>query len=71
MGYGWRRVTEAVRQKVVFDKVFQTTSNARNEAMFKETTEFCTHLKGLEKDLRSLQREVEGGCCHRRLRQAL
>ena len=60
MGYGWRRVTEAVRQKVTTDKQFLPTSNARNEAMFKEASDFCVHLKTLERDLRSLHKEVEG-----------
>lgn len=62
MGFGWRRVSEAVRQKVVTDRQFAPTSNARNEAMFKEATDFCTHLKTLEKDLRALHKEVECEC---------
>ncbi|MEW5306765.1 MAG: hypothetical protein WDW36_009206 [Sanguina aurantia] len=63
MGQGWRRVSESVRQKVIGfeDKNFKPTSNKRNEAMFIECTDFAAHLKTLERDLRALQKQVEGG----------
>ncbi|GFR46221.1 hypothetical protein Agub_g7764 [Astrephomene gubernaculifera] len=60
MGHGWRRVMENVRQKVGADRTFKATSNARNEAMFKEATEFCSHLRLLERDLRSMHKEIDG-----------
>lgn len=60
MGYGWRRVMETMRQKVGTDKAFVATSNARNEAMFKEATDFCNHLRLLERDLRSMHKEIDG-----------
>jgi hypothetical protein len=60
MGYGWRRVTETVRQRLGSDKSFKATTNARNEAMFKEATDFCAHLRLLERDLRSTHKDVEG-----------
>ncbi|PNH05628.1 hypothetical protein TSOC_008132 [Tetrabaena socialis] len=61
MGHGWRRVMENVRQKVgAGDRAFKATSNSRNEAMFKETTDFCSHLRLLERDLRGIHREIEG-----------
>ncbi|PNW71418.1 hypothetical protein CHLRE_16g653450v5 [Chlamydomonas reinhardtii] len=59
MGYGWRRVMETMRQKVGTDKAFVATSNARNEAMFKEATDFCNHLRLLERDLRSMHKEID------------
>ncbi|EFJ46717.1 hypothetical protein VOLCADRAFT_105381 [Volvox carteri f. nagariensis] len=59
MGHAWRVVMENVRQKVGADRTFKATSNARNEAMFKEATEFCTHLRVLERDLRSLHKEID------------
>ncbi|KAG2451877.1 hypothetical protein HYH02_003652 [Chlamydomonas schloesseri] len=59
MGHGWRRVMETVRQKVGTDKTFVATSNARNEAMFKEATDFCAHLRTLERDLRSMHKEID------------
>mmetsp|Transcript_22125 Transcript_22125/g.48307 ORF Transcript_22125/g.48307 Transcript_22125/m.48307 type:complete len:388 (+) Transcript_22125:179-1342(+) len=64
MGQGWRRVTEAVRQKVgmvgIADKEFVATSNGRNEAMFKEASDFAVHMRTMEKDLLSLQKLVDG-----------
>lgn len=60
MGQGWRRVTEAVRQKVGTGGSFKPTSNARNEAMFKEASDFATLIKVLEKDIRGLEKHVEG-----------
>lgn len=63
MGQGWRRVTEAVRQKVGADRGFKPTSNARNEAMFKEATDFAALIKVLEKDIRALEKNVEGWFC--------
>jgi hypothetical protein len=41
----------------------QTTSNARNEAMFKEATVFAQHLRVVEKELNQWQRDIE---CERR-----
>ncbi|KXZ43783.1 hypothetical protein GPECTOR_80g143 [Gonium pectorale] len=60
MGHGWRRVMETVRQKVRSDRTFIPTSNARNEAMLKEATEFCTQLRALERDLRSTHKDIDG-----------
>jgi hypothetical protein len=37
----------------------QTTSNARNEAMFKEATVFAQHLRIVEKELNQWQRDIE------------
>jgi hypothetical protein len=37
----------------------QTTSNARNEAMFKEATVFAQHLRVVEKELNQWQRDIE------------
>lgn len=42
------------------DKNFKPTSNRRNEAMFRECTDFAAHLRVLERDLRALQKQVEG-----------
>eukprot|EP00201_Polytomella_parva_P017152 CAMPEP_0175058940 /NCGR_PEP_ID=MMETSP0052_2-20121109/12137_1 /TAXON_ID=51329 ORGANISM="Polytomella parva, Strain SAG 63-3" /NCGR_SAMPLE_ID=MMETSP0052_2 /ASSEMBLY_ACC=CAM_ASM_000194 /LENGTH=326 /DNA_ID=CAMNT_0016324397 /DNA_START=44 /DNA_END=1020 /DNA_ORIENTATION=- len=56
---GWRTVTEAVRQKVVSAEKDKFTSNARNEAMFKEATDFAQHLKLLDKDFRAIQKQAE------------
>lgn len=60
MGHGWRRVSEAVRQKVSSDRNFRPTSNARNEAMFKEATDFAQLIKTLERDIRNTEKTVEG-----------
>lgn len=60
MGGGWRRVSEAVRQKVgIMDREFKSTTNGRNEAMFKEATDFSVHLRTLERDLRAMQKQVD------------
>lgn len=42
------------------EKGFQTTSNARNEAMMQEAGEFASHLKRCEKDIRALKQSTEG-----------
>eukprot|EP00798_Chlamydomonas_sp_ICE-L_P030029 gene30029-17923_t len=63
MGQGWRRVSEAVRQKVGMngaDKAFKATENSRNEAMFREATTFAHHLRVMERDLRSMSKQVDG-----------
>ncbi|GLI69667.1 hypothetical protein VaNZ11_014345 [Volvox africanus] len=59
MGQAWRIVMENVRQKVGTDRTFKATSNARNQAMFKEATEFCKHLRVLERDLRSIHKAID------------
>lgn len=58
---GWRRVTETAKQKwgLSLEKNFKATSNARNEAMFREATKFAGYLRIVEKDLQTWQREVE------------
>lgn len=57
-------MTEAVRQKVGADRSFRPTSNARNEAMFKEATDFALLIKTLERDIRTIERTVEGNMVH-------
>jgi hypothetical protein len=42
------------------EKNFKATSNARNEAMFREATMFAAHLRTVEKDLGGWQRDIEG-----------
>eukprot|EP00798_Chlamydomonas_sp_ICE-L_P009746 gene9746-7621_t len=61
MGVSWRRLSEGVRQKVgiTTDKTFKATANCRNEAMFKEATDFSVHLKTMERDLRAMSKQVE------------
>lgn len=62
MGQGWRRVSEAVRQKVGVldtDRTFKTTANGRNEAMFREATDFAQHLRSMERDLRGISKQVD------------
>lgn len=63
MGQGWRRITETARQKwgMSVEKNFKPTSNSRNEAMFKEATKFANHLRQVETDLKTWQREIESG----------
>lgn len=45
---------------VPVDQSFQPTSNARNEAMFKEATDFSQHIRTIEKDLRAMERQLAG-----------
>ncbi|GAX81418.1 hypothetical protein CEUSTIGMA_g8848.t1 [Chlamydomonas eustigma] len=63
MGRGWRRVTEAVRQKFLLiapmNVEFEATSNARNETMFSEASEFSNQIRIMEKDLLLLQKHIE------------
>lgn len=40
------------------------TSNARNEAMFREASTFAAHLRQVEKDLTAWERDIEGGPCY-------
>jgi hypothetical protein len=40
----------------------QATSNARNEAMFREATTFAAHLRTVEKELSQWQRDIECEC---------
>jgi hypothetical protein len=51
-----------VKQKwgLSLEKNFRATSNSRNEAMFKEASTFATHLRTVEKDLTTLERDIEG-----------
>jgi hypothetical protein len=53
-----------VRQTLapVTDKNFQITSNARNEAMFREAQDFSVHIKTMERDLLALEKQVAGKC---------
>ena len=49
------------------DDHFQATSNARNEAMFKEAADFSLHLRTMEKDLRAMERQMTGARMHERM----
>lgn len=57
----WRLISETAKQKwgMSMEKNFRTTSNARNEAMFKEATVFAQHLRIVEKELNQWQRDIE------------
>jgi hypothetical protein len=46
-------------------QAFRPTSNARNEAMFREASTFAAHLRTVEKDLTAWERDIE---CERRAR---
>jgi len=61
MGQNWRRITETVKQKwgMSMKKDFKPTSNARNEAMFKEATRFAGHLRVVDRDLSKMHKEIE------------
>ncbi len=51
-----------VRQKVGVldtDRTFKTTANGRNEAMFREATDFAQHLRSMERDLRGISKQVD------------
>ena len=48
-----------VRQKIGLGQ-FKETSNARNESMFREATDFLAHLRTMERDLKQLEKQVEG-----------
>ncbi|KAF6254017.1 hypothetical protein COO60DRAFT_360665 [Scenedesmus sp. NREL 46B-D3] len=58
---GWRLISETAKQKwgMSMEKNFRTTSNARNDAMFKEATVFAQHLRIVEKELNQWQRDIE------------
>ena len=49
-----------VRQKVgiTTDKTFKATGNRRNEAMFREASDFAIHLRAMERDLRVMAKQV-------------
>lgn len=53
-----------VKQKwgLSMDAAFRATSNARNEAMFREASIFAAHLRQVEKDLTSWERGIECEC---------
>ena len=42
------------------DATFRATSNARNEAMFREASTLAAHLRQVEKDLTAWERDIEG-----------
>jgi hypothetical protein len=50
-----------VKQKWGFslDANFRATSNARNEAMFREASTFAGHLRQVDKDLTAWARDIE------------
>ncbi len=52
--------TPQVRQKVgiTTDKTFKATGNGRNEAMFREASDFSLHLRAMERDLRVMAKQV-------------
>ncbi len=53
---------QQVRQNVIsfaYKQDFEPTSNARNEAMFKEATDFAALIKIMEKDLHALEKQIE------------
>ena len=45
---------------VPVDTAFQPTSNARNEAMFRDATAFSQHIRTLEKDLKAMEKQITG-----------
>lgn len=47
------------------DKNFLVTSNARNEAMFREASEFSAHIRTLERDLQAMEKQVAGAYMRR------
>ena len=51
-----------VKQKwgLSLDQHFRATSNARNEAMFREASMFAAHLRQVEKDLTAWERDIDG-----------
>jgi len=53
-----------VKQKwgLSLEKNFRATSNARNEAMFREASMFAAHLRQVEKDLTAWERDIECEC---------
>lgn len=61
MSMGWRVITETVKQKwgLSMERNFRATSNSRNEAMFREASTFAAHLRQVEKDLTSWERDIE------------
>lgn len=44
------------------NRAFQPTSNGRNEAMFKEATDFAQCIRMLEKDIKHLLKSIDCGC---------
>ncbi|KAI8465768.1 MAG: hypothetical protein J3K34DRAFT_77933 [Monoraphidium minutum] len=60
-GLTWRVIAETARQKLglSLDQSFRATSNARNEAMFREASTFAAHLRQVEKDLTAWERDIE------------
>ena len=48
---------------VPVDQSFQPTSNARNEFMLKDVTDFSQHIRTIEKDLRAMQKQITGAYC--------
>lgn len=52
---------QQVKQKWGFslDANFRATSNARNEAMFREASTFAGHLRQVDKDLTAWARDIE------------
>ncbi|KIZ05410.1 hypothetical protein MNEG_2545 [Monoraphidium neglectum] len=57
----WRVIQETVKQKwgLSLERNFRATSNSRNEAMFREASMFAAHLRQVEKDLTSWERDIE------------
>jgi len=61
MSVHWRLISETAKQKwgLSLEKHFKVTSNARNEAMFREATIFAGHLQVVEKELTQWQRDID------------
>jgi hypothetical protein len=48
---------------VFANRAFNPTSNRRNEAMFKEATEFAQSLRTIDKDMKTLLKGIDGAQC--------
>lgn len=61
MSLHWRLISETAKQKwgMSLEKHFKVTSNARNEAMFREASIFAGHLGVVEKELTQWQRDID------------
>jgi hypothetical protein len=51
---------QALQKWNLGDREFLATPNTRNEMMLKEASEFASHLKRCEKDIRTLKNATEG-----------
>jgi hypothetical protein len=58
----FHNVLQLMQTVPVASRGFKSTTNARNEAMFKEATDFSLRIKMLEKDLKSVLKTLESKC---------